>query len=249
MLDYKIKELKKQIEPREVEIMDMKEQIKDMDLELERYHKNSASLDLTISDLRLKQSGLQREVLSQRRLNADSEAVIKRFHHDLHETVQHVQEPKALKESVKQLYQKYVTEQVEPLELEQDIQTEYNRQREYLEKIVETAADESTPEPIVLVLGTADNIAHALDADEDAFRGVKIISMGGTLAWDEVRRLCGNQNFTARARWRSPRRARPPSSSTSSRTRPSRTASSRTPERRRAVHASRCTYPHGLFCV
>lgn len=31
VLDYKIKELKKQIEPREVEIMEMKEQIKDMD--------------------------------------------------------------------------------------------------------------------------------------------------------------------------------------------------------------------------
>ena len=137
VLDYKIKELKKQIEPRELQISEMGDQIQQMDRELERYHKNSASLDLTISDLRLKQSGLQREVLSQRRLNADSEAVIKRFHHDLHETVQHVQEPKALKESVKQLYQKYVTEQVEPLELEQDIQTEYNRQREYLEKTVE----------------------------------------------------------------------------------------------------------------
>ncbi len=37
MLDYKIKELKKQIEPREQEIADMKEQIKEMDGELERY--------------------------------------------------------------------------------------------------------------------------------------------------------------------------------------------------------------------
>lgn len=37
MLDYKIKELKKQIEPREQEIADMKEQIKEMDGELERW--------------------------------------------------------------------------------------------------------------------------------------------------------------------------------------------------------------------
>ena len=59
---------------------------------------------------------------------------------------------------------------------------------EFVEKVEAAAADESTPEPIVLVLGTADNIAHALDTDEDAFRGVKIISMGGTLAWDEARR-------------------------------------------------------------
>jgi prefoldin subunit 5 len=37
VLDYEIKELKKQIEPREQEISDMKEQIKEMDGELERY--------------------------------------------------------------------------------------------------------------------------------------------------------------------------------------------------------------------
>lgn len=36
VLDYKIKELKKQIEPREEEIAEMKGQIKEMDGELER---------------------------------------------------------------------------------------------------------------------------------------------------------------------------------------------------------------------
>jgi len=36
VLDYKIKELKKQIEPRALEISDMKDQIKEMDRELER---------------------------------------------------------------------------------------------------------------------------------------------------------------------------------------------------------------------
>ena len=45
---------------------------------------------------------------------------------------------------------------------------------EFVEKVEAAAADESTPEPIVLVLGTADNIAHALDADEDASRGVEL---------------------------------------------------------------------------
>mmetsp|Transcript_7652 Transcript_7652/g.22678 ORF Transcript_7652/g.22678 Transcript_7652/m.22678 type:complete len:397 (+) Transcript_7652:473-1663(+) len=47
------------------------------------------------------------------------------------------------------------------------------------------AADESTPEPVLLVLGTADNVGHALDMDPDAFRGVKIVSMGGTLEGDK----------------------------------------------------------------
>lgn len=36
VLDYKIKELKRQIEPRENEISDMRNQIEEMDLELEQ---------------------------------------------------------------------------------------------------------------------------------------------------------------------------------------------------------------------
>lgn len=138
VLDFKIKELKKQIEPRELEIADMKEQIKEMDHELERYHKNNANLDLTISDLKLKLDGVQKESLHQRKNNADLHAAIQRFHHDLHETTQHIQDPKLLKESVKRLYQKHVTDPIKPAELDEDIQKEYNRQREYLEKSVES---------------------------------------------------------------------------------------------------------------
>lgn len=138
VLDYKIKELKKQIEPRELEISDMKEQIKEMDHELERYHKNNANLDLNISDLKLKLEGLQQEVLIQRKRSADANAIIRSFNHDLYETGQHIQDPKALKESVKHLYQKHLTENVRPFEMEEDIQREYNRQREYLEKSVES---------------------------------------------------------------------------------------------------------------
>eukprot|EP00899_Mesostigma_viride_P000129 jgi/Mesvir1/10116/Mv16834-RA.2 len=129
VLDYKIKELKKQIEPREMEIVDMKDQIKEMDHELERYHKNTAGLDLTVSDYKLKLDGLQKEILVQRKANNDLEAAVKRFQHDLHETAQHIQDYKALKESVKALYQKHVTDSVRPSELDDDIQKEYNRQR------------------------------------------------------------------------------------------------------------------------
>jgi len=140
VLDYKIKELKKQIEPREVEIMDMKEQIKDMDQELERYHKNNSVLDLTISDLRLKLDGMQREILSQRSKLGDADAKLRRLKTDLHETVQFIQDPKALKESVKKMYQAHVTDSsvVSSRAVEPDIAAEYARQREYLEKSVES---------------------------------------------------------------------------------------------------------------
>jgi hypothetical protein len=47
-LDYKIKELKLQIAPRENEITIMQRQIEDMDLELEQYHKSNLALNLMI---------------------------------------------------------------------------------------------------------------------------------------------------------------------------------------------------------
>ena len=62
VLDYKIKELKRQIEPRENEIADMAQQIKEMDQELEKYHKSNAALDLMIGELKLKMEGMQQEI-------------------------------------------------------------------------------------------------------------------------------------------------------------------------------------------
>ncbi|KAK9830297.1 hypothetical protein WJX72_010857 [[Myrmecia] bisecta] len=138
VLDYKIKELKKQIEPRELQIADMRDQIKEMDHELERYHKNNATLDLTISDYKLKMSGLQKEIRRQQNTNNDAEQAIKRFQHDLQEAVVHLQEPAKLKEAMKTLFQKHVNGTVRSSNMEEDVQNEYNRQREYLEKTVDS---------------------------------------------------------------------------------------------------------------
>eukprot|EP00163_Fabomonas_tropica_P019041 TRINITY_DN334_c0_g1_i4.p1 TRINITY_DN334_c0_g1~~TRINITY_DN334_c0_g1_i4.p1 ORF type:complete len:1057 (+),score=414.00 TRINITY_DN334_c0_g1_i4:945-4115(+) len=138
VLDYKIKELKKQIEPRELEMADMKDQIKEMDQELERYHKNNSNLELTINDLRLKLNGMQADSGLQRQRINDLEAIIRRFKTDLHECVQHIQDPKMLKESVKAVYQRHVTNEIKAAGMDIDIQKEYSRQREYLEKNLES---------------------------------------------------------------------------------------------------------------
>lgn len=88
MLDYKIKELKKQIEPREVEILEMREQIRQMDVELETYHGTNSTLELALSDLRLRLDGLQREVVAQRTKLGDAGAQLRAFKSDLHEAIQ-----------------------------------------------------------------------------------------------------------------------------------------------------------------
>merc|ERR1719387_258167 len=49
-----------------------------------------------------------------------------------------IQEPKSFKESVVALYWKYVQTGVKKLDLDTDMQKEYNRQRDYLEKSVDS---------------------------------------------------------------------------------------------------------------
>jgi cilia- and flagella-associated protein 57 len=136
VLDYKIKELKKQIEPRELEIADMKQQIKEMDHELERYHKSNASLELTISDNKLRLEGQQLQILSQRHKFLEVENYLKRYRDDVHAVIQYITEPKQLKEAVKVLYQKHVVEPPRGLQVDQDIQKEYNRQRIMQENVI-----------------------------------------------------------------------------------------------------------------
>merc|ERR1719240_1735255 len=138
VLDYKIKELKAQIDPKNDDIADMKKQIQAMDADLEDYHRKNKQLQLDISQLQVKQKGLQDEIVSQRKKMTDCQTIIKRFKNDLHECVQFIQEPKQLKESVSNLFKKYVPHGIKKQELDSDVQREYNRQREYLEKSVES---------------------------------------------------------------------------------------------------------------
>ncbi|XP_072275438.1 cilia- and flagella-associated protein 57 [Pyxicephalus adspersus] len=140
VLDYKIKELKKQIEPRENEIKEMKEQIQEMEAELERFHKQNTQLDLNITELKQKLKATDREMQRERQKVRDVEAVVKRFKTDLHNCVGFIQEPKKLKDSIRELYTKYVQESdaAEIVGIDADIQREYARQREHLERSLST---------------------------------------------------------------------------------------------------------------
>eukprot|EP00884_Botryococcus_braunii_P010879 jgi/Botrbrau1/19793/Bobra.0124s0041.1 len=96
VLDYKINELKQQIDPKEAQIVSLNDQI-------------------------------------QRLLRR-----CRRFEHDLSEVMEVVMQPAQLKEAVKQLYQKHVTGELKANGLDEDVQAEFDRQREYLERTVET---------------------------------------------------------------------------------------------------------------
>ncbi|CEM35943.1 unnamed protein product [Vitrella brassicaformis CCMP3155] len=138
VLDYKIKELKAQIDPKNEDIAEMKRHIQAMDAELEDYHRKNKQLAMDISQLQMKQRALQEEITSQRKKLTDYQHFCKQFRNDLYDCAQHIQEPKQLKDAIASLYRKYVTQEVKKVELDADIQKEYNRQRDYLEKSVES---------------------------------------------------------------------------------------------------------------
>eukprot|EP01059_Diplonema_ambulator_P004009 TRINITY_DN13707_c0_g1_i1.p1 TRINITY_DN13707_c0_g1~~TRINITY_DN13707_c0_g1_i1.p1 ORF type:complete len:1204 (+),score=482.85 TRINITY_DN13707_c0_g1_i1:137-3748(+) len=138
VLDYKIKELKSQIEPRQVEIVEAKQKIKAMDGELERYQLNNNQLILTISDLKLKLEGQQKEIGNLQCKIKDSEIFKNRIRTEISELAAIGQEPKLLREASKKLYQKHVKDDVRRTDGEEDLQKENNRQRDYLERTVES---------------------------------------------------------------------------------------------------------------
>ncbi|XP_044533122.1 cilia- and flagella-associated protein 57 [Gracilinanus agilis] len=140
VLDYKIKELKKQIEPRENEIKAMKEQIQEMEAELERFHKQNTQLELNITELWQKLRATDQEMRRERQKERDMEALVKRFKIDLHNCVGFIQEPRQLKDKIRNLFEKYVqqADMVEIVGVDTDLQQEYIRQREHLERNLAT---------------------------------------------------------------------------------------------------------------
>merc|ERR1719146_181264 len=138
VLDYKIKELKAQIDPKNDDIAGMKQQIRAMDFELEEYQRKNKQLALDISQLQMKQRALVEEIKSQKKKLFADLMLIKRFKLDLDECVAFASEPKHLKEAVAALFRKYVQSTVRNLDLDTDAQKEYNRQRNYLEKSVDS---------------------------------------------------------------------------------------------------------------
>ncbi|KAG7481579.1 hypothetical protein MATL_G00068090 [Megalops atlanticus] len=138
VLDYKIKELKKQIEPRENNIKEMREQIQKMEGELEQFQRRNTQMELNIAELNLKLKATDKDRRREMQRVHDIEALVRRFKTDLHRCVSFIQEPKKLKDSIRQLYSCYVqkSDVVDIDGVDADIQKEYNRQREHLEKTV-----------------------------------------------------------------------------------------------------------------
>jgi len=141
VLDYKIKELKLQIAPRESEINTMREQIGEMDQELSLYNKSNLALALMIEELRLKLDGVKRELGNQQVRCEVSGRLMDRFKRDLQALWATRVDSSHFKATMIKIYRVYVQEDVSAgarsAEVE-DPQTVYNRDREQMERSLDT---------------------------------------------------------------------------------------------------------------
>lgn len=141
VLEYKIKELKAQIDPRDEEIRAAKEKLTNMETEAEQYQHSNENLVLQIRSLQQKRSGQQKELDSLQAQMKEAEEFQSRLWTELSDVYRVVDNPRKLKAMSKALFDKYASAKpprITPPALSTKTATdevrEYNRERDYLER-------------------------------------------------------------------------------------------------------------------
>lgn len=136
VLDHKIKELKRDIVPREAAIAKMKEQTNDMDQKLKKFNELNNQLGEVVNNLDQIQTKLNEEIKRKRSNISYQNVHIKQFKDDVYKAVQFIQNFVELKNQATALFQTYSTKDVKPPEIDPDIEAEYRSQKKYLQKSV-----------------------------------------------------------------------------------------------------------------
>lgn len=136
VLDFKIRELKQQIEPRQLDILNMREKIKEMDCELERYHKSNSNLDELIGAVRDRINDLHAETKAKRTQAKQQENNIATIRGQLQMAIAFVLDPPQLKKSIEALAKEHGAGGPIKPRIDPDVESEYSRHREFLQRSV-----------------------------------------------------------------------------------------------------------------
>lgn len=134
VLDYKIKELKKDIAPRGMEITKLKKETNDMDKNLRHYNKINANLGYIVDDLRNRQEQMTALIMKSRTKIRKNDNEIKDYKNRVYWVVQYIDDFDQLKNAVNQnLYKIVKDKQMKNVDIDPDIKKEYENQKRYLE--------------------------------------------------------------------------------------------------------------------
>jgi septal ring factor EnvC (AmiA/AmiB activator) len=134
VLDYKIKELKADIAPRDAETARLKQLTNEMDINLKHFNKVNANLGIIVDDLRDKQEKMQKQIKDNRTKIRKNDILIKSFKDDVYESVQNIDYFLELQKHTNKMFEKYVNDKkLKQVDINPEIQKEYENQRKYLE--------------------------------------------------------------------------------------------------------------------
>lgn len=126
VLDYKIKELKRDIAPREAEIGKLSEQTNEMDNQLRIFNTVNSQLGFTVNELRERQEEMQELIKNSRTTIRKNDIHIQGFKNAVYWVVQHADDYEQLKRAVNNGLYKYVRDQeMKNVEIDPDIKKEY----------------------------------------------------------------------------------------------------------------------------
>lgn len=140
VLNYKIVELKNQIEPKDDEIKDLRDKLQSMEAELLGIAQENKNLGLEINDMNDKLRGARREAQGEVQKNRNNQVLIKKIQKDLADAAAVIQEPHALKVAVKNLFNRYSNdeEMERSREAGLEVECELIRQRDHLERTIDS---------------------------------------------------------------------------------------------------------------
>ncbi|KAK2862634.1 hypothetical protein Q5P01_002167 [Channa striata] len=140
VLDFQFNELKKQAEPQQEDINEKKERIHQLEEELVQTDKSNTQLKLSVSELRHRLKTREKDMYKEMQKVKHLETHLQRLKSDLHNCVGFIQDPSKLKDSVQMIYARYAaqTNGVEKSSVDEDIQRAFCRQRDHMERTVNT---------------------------------------------------------------------------------------------------------------
>ena len=140
VLDHRIRSLKSQIEPRQMEIQKENERIKAKDADLEQFHRNNLALRINIGELDEQITAQRAQIKTLNNKLKDFETYKSRVKTDIGELAQLVQDPDSLKTGINKMYQDHVVARggKRCAALEPDLRKEFDLQTESRSKMVES---------------------------------------------------------------------------------------------------------------
>jgi DNA repair ATPase RecN len=111
VLDYKIKELKREIKPKSGQIEELNEQVTKMRQEVKHFTRVNKNLELIVDDLKMRQSGLKSQSDHLRRTMYAQKDLMDKFREETkHFIMTNLEDYKKLKDGVNHIYKTYSLE-------------------------------------------------------------------------------------------------------------------------------------------